>query len=202
VVVDFVVLGLSLGGWGANARKAVDVYCRVVAQLGAYVVPLGLAYTGAIMMAESLSTVKIVEAQKGLWFIVAQPIGFALYIITGMMQCFRAPFSRAIDHGVAPVYGGWMGIFWRFAMSGLLFIVAAMGAILYLGGWLGSWLPGPVWMLIKTYGLMLFMIRIGRRVEPLSTHRMLELSWKILTPVGLVNVLIVGGLILLEVGVK
>lgn len=206
VVVDFVVLGLSLGGWGANTRKAVDVYYRAVAQLVAYVVPLGLAYIGAIMMAQSLSAVRIVEAQKGLWFILVQPIGFALYIVTGLMQSYRAPFlepfSGAIDHGVAGVFGGWKGLFWRLAMSGLLFIVAAMGAVLYLGGWLGPWLPDWLWMLIKTYGLMIFMVWIGRRIKPLSVHAMLALSWKILTPVGLVNVLVVGGLILLGVGVK
>jgi len=87
VVVDFVVLGLALGGWGANTLHAVEVYYRITAQLVAYVVPLGLAYIGAIMMARSLSTVDIVEAQSGLWFIVLQPIGFALYVVTALMSC-------------------------------------------------------------------------------------------------------------------
>lgn len=206
VVIDFVVLGLSLGGWGANTKDAVDVYYRATAQLVAYVVPLGLAYIGAIMMARSLSTVEIVNRQAGLWYVVAQPLGFALYVVTGLMQSFRAPFlepfSTHIGHGVLSVFGGWKALAWRASLSSLLFIVAAMGAVLYLGGWHGPLLPGWLWMLLKTYGLMALMLWLGRKVKPFSTAQMLELSWKVLTPIGLLNVLIVGGLILLGVGQK
>lgn len=206
VVLDFVALGLSLGGWGANTANAVEVYYRATAQLVAYVVPIGMAYVGAIMMARSLSTVEIVNRQAGLWYIVPQPLGFALYIVTGLMQCYRRPFlepfSKYIEHGVLGVFGGWKALAWRIALDGLLFIVAAMGAVLYLGGWRGPLLPGPVWMLIKTYALMALMLWLGQKVKPFSTARMLELSWKILTPVGMLNVLLVGILILLGVGQK
>ena len=64
----------------------------------------------------------------------------------------------------------------------------------------GPWLPAPVWMLVKTFGLMALMLGLGRLVKPLSTAQMLKLSWRVLIPVGLVNVLLVGGLILLGVG--
>lgn len=204
VVVDFVVLGIALSGWGANTPDAVEACYRIVAQLVAYVIPLGLALVGAIMMARSLSTVSIVEAQSGLWYIVLQPIGFALYVITGLMQSYRAPFldpfAHSINGGVLSVSGSWQAVAWRLALSGVLFVVAAMGAVLFLGGWGGPLLPGPLWMLLKTYGLMAFMVWIGTRVRPLSTAQMLALSWKILIPIGLVNVLIVGVLILLGVG--
>ncbi|KMO31189.1 NADH dehydrogenase, partial [Methylobacterium variabile] len=92
VVVDFVVLGLALAGWGANTPDGVEACYRIVAQLVAYVVPLGLAYVGVIMMARSLSTVAVVDAQRGLWFVVLQPLGFLLYVATGLMQSYRAPF--------------------------------------------------------------------------------------------------------------
>lgn len=204
VVLDFVVLGVSLGGWGANVRDSVDVYYRGVAQLVAYVVPLGLAYIGAIMMAGSLSTQRIIEAQAGMWFVALQPIGFVLYLVTGLMQAYRPPFlepfSTFIGGGVYGSSAGWQAIGWRIAMSATLFLVAAMGAVLYLGGWRGPVLPGPVWMLIKTYGLMTLMVWGGSRFRLLTAGRMLELSWKILTPVGLANVLVVGALILLGVG--
>lgn len=204
VVVDFVVLGIALGGWGANTPDAVEACYRIVAQLVAYVIPLGLALVGAIMMAESLSTVAIVEAQTGLWYIVLQPIGFVLYLITGLMQAYRAPFlepfAASIQQGVLHTSGGWQAMAWRLALSGVLFVVAAMGAVLFLGGWQGPLLPGPVWMLLKTYGLMALMLWLGTRVRLRSTAQMLALSWKVLIPVGLVNVLIVGVLILLGVG--
>jgi NADH-quinone oxidoreductase subunit H len=204
VVIDFVVLGVALGGWGANTTDAVDACYRIVAQLVAYVVPLGLAYVGVIMMARSLSTVTIVAAQSGLWFIVLQPIGFALYLVTGLMQSYRAPFlepfAASIGGGVLGASGGWSAVLWRIALSGVLFLVAAMGAVLYLGGSDGPWLPGWAWMLLKTFALMALMLWLGRRAHPLSTAQMLALSWKLLTPLGLLNVLLVGGLILLGIG--
>lgn len=204
VVVDFVVLGLAVGGWGANTRNGVEVYYRATAQLVAYVIPLGLAYIGAIMMARSLSTVAIVEAQQNMWFVVLQPLGFVLYLVTGLMQALRAPFqeplSGHIEHGVFSSYGGWKAVCWRLSMGGLLFVVSGMGAVLFLGGWLGPVLPGSVWMLLKTFAMMALLVWSGRRVRLRSMAETLELSWKYLTPIGLVNVLVVGGLILLGVG--
>ena len=204
VVIDFVVLGVALTGWGANTPEAVESCYRIVAQLVAYVVPLGLAYVGAIMMARSLSTTRIVEAQSGLWFIVLQPIGFALYVVSGLMQSYRRPFlepfADGIGGGILSVVGGWSALLWRIALSGVLFLVAAMGAVLFLGGWSGPVLPPPVWMAIKTYALMAFMLWLGRLVRTLSTAEMLALSWRVLIPVGLANVLVVGILILLHIG--
>lgn len=210
VVVDFVVLGIALGGWGANTPHAVEACYRAVAQLIAYVVPLGLAILGPIMMARSLSTVDIVEAQRaaGLWYVVAQPLGFALYLVTGLMQVYRAPFlepfAARIEGGVLGVFGGPGALLWRLALSGVLFVVAAMGAVLFLGGYAGpldlapAW--GPLWMALKTLAVMVAMLWLGRRIPLLGTAEMLALSWKLLIPVGLVNALLVGGLILLGVG--
>ena len=204
VVIDFVVLGVALAGWGANTPDAVESCYRIVAQLVAYVVPLGLAYVGAIMMARSLSTTRIVEAQSGLWFIVLQPIGFALYVVSGLMQSYRhpflEPFAEGIGGGMLGRAGGWSALLWRVALSGVLFLVAAMGAVLFLGGWSGPWLPPPIWMAVKTYALMALMLGLGRLVRPLSTAEMLALSWRVLIPVGLANVLVIGILILLHIG--
>lgn len=206
VVVDYVVLGVALGGWGAVAPHSVESCYRIVAQLIAYVIPLGLAVIGPIMMARSLSTVDIVEAQvsSGLWYVVVQPLGFVLYVATALMQSYRAPFlepfAERLNLGVLTVYGGWKLVVWRLALAGLLFVVSAMGAVLFLGGYGGPYLPAPLWMAIKTLGLMTLMIWLGRCVRLLTTAEMLALAWKILIPAGLLNVLIVGVLILLGVG--
>lgn len=204
VVIDFVVLGIALTGWGANTPEAIESCYRIIAQLVAYVVPLGLAYVGAIMMARSLSTVRIVESQSGLWFIVLQPIGFALYLVSGLMQSYRAPFlepfADGIGGGMLSMVGGWTALLWRVVLAGVLFLVAAMGAVLFLGGWSGPWLPPPAWMVLKTCALMALMLWLGRLVPPLSTSKILALSWRVLIPIGLVNVLVVGILILLHIG--
>lgn len=206
VVVDYVVLGIAIGGWGAATPNSVEACYRGVAQLVAYVTPLGLAVIGPIMMARSLSIVSIVWAQQqaGLWYIVAQPYEFVLYIATALMQCYRAPFLEPfgdrIRGGVLGVYGGWKAATWRVALGALFFIVAAMGATLFLGGYSGPWLPGPVWLILKTLAVMVLMIWIGRRVRLLSTAQMLSLAWRVLIPIGLLNVLIVGAEILAGVG--
>lgn len=204
VVIDFLVLGVALSGWGANTSNAVESCYRIIAQFIAYVVPLGLAYVGVIMMAKSLSTVTIVNAQSSLWFVALQPVGFVLYLITGLMQSYRAPFvepfAASIGGGVLGVSGGWSAALWRIALSGVLFLVAAMGVVLYLGGPNEPWLPGWTWMLLKTFGLMTLMLWLGRRARPRSTAEMLALSWKVLIPIGLLNVLLVGGMILLGIG--
>jgi NADH-quinone oxidoreductase subunit H len=206
VVVDFVVLAIALGGWGANTPGSIEACYRIVAQLAAYVVPLGLAIIGPIMMARSLSTVHIVDAQRNahLWYIAPQLPGFVLYLITGLMQVYRAPFlepfAAGIGQGVHDVYGGGLGLVWRLALAGLLFVVAAMGAVLFLGGYAGPWLPGWLWMLVKTLAVMALMLWLGLRVRLLGSADMLALAWKILIPAGLANVLLVGILILFGVG--
>jgi NADH-quinone oxidoreductase subunit H len=206
VVVDYMVLAVALGGWGSNVAQTLESCYRIVALLIAYVVPLGLAVIGPIMMAKSMSTQNIIYSQSSLWYIVTQPLGFALYVITGLMQVYRAPFlepfSDKLNYGIISTYGGWRGKLWRISFAGILFVVAAMGAVLFLGGWSGPLLPGFVWMLIKTFSVLIFMKWIGQKIKLKSSAQMLELSWKILIPAGLLNVLIVGGLILLGVGGK
>jgi NADH-quinone oxidoreductase subunit H len=204
VVVDFIALAAALSGWGGNTNLSIESAYRAVAQLIAYVVPLGLAFVGVIMMAQSLSTGRIVAAQQAIPFIVLQPIGFLLYLVTGAMQAYRAPFlepfADAIDGGALATASGWAAIAWRWALSALLLLVAAMGAILYLGGWNGPWLPGWAWMTLKTAALLGLIVWLGRRPRPRSTAEMLALSWKALIPIGMANVLVVGGMILLGIG--
>ena len=206
VVVDYMVLAIALGGWGSNVSFTIESCYRIVAQLVAYVVPLGLAVIGPIMMARSMSTQQIISSQTSLWYIVSQPLGFALYIVTALMQVYRAPFlepfSGGLKNGIISTYGGWRGKLWRFSFAGLFFVIAAMGAVLFLGGWSGPLLPGFVWMTIKTLLILIFMKLVGQKIKLKSTAQMLELSWKILIPAGLLNVLIVGGLILMGVGGK
>jgi len=205
VVLDFVSLAIALGGWGANTPDAVEACYRAVAQLVAYVVPLGLAVIGPLMMARTLSTVAIVEAQHraGLWYVVAQPVGFALYIATGAMQGYRAPFTEPfasqIHGGVLAAYGGAQALVWRVALSALLFTIAAMGAVLFLGGYAGP-IGGPIGMGLKTLGVLVLIVLAGRFFRARSTAETLALSWKVLVPVGLLNVGLVGSLILLGVG--
>lgn len=206
VAADFVALGVALGGWGAATPNSVESCYRTIAQLVTYIVPLGLAVLGPAMMARSLSTVDIVEAQRqaGFWFVLVQPLGFALYLATALMQSYRAPFlepfAARIDGGVLGAVGGWRGGAYRLALSGLLFVVSAMGAVLFFGGHSGPWLPPPAWMALKTIFVMILLVWTGRRFRLRSMAETIGIGWKVLVPLGLLNVLVVGALILLGVG--
>jgi NADH-quinone oxidoreductase subunit H len=206
VVMDLVALGIATSGWGANTKDSIESCYRSIAQLIAYLVPIGLMAVGVIMMAHSLSTVSIVEAQSHVWFIVLQPLGFLIFLVAALMQTYRppfnGPFSPEINYGIFGVYNGISLRLLSFVYSGLFFVVSAMGATLFLGGWLGPVLPGFIWLLLKTFSIMALLLWIGKKVKPLSPAKMLALAWKILIPVGLLNVLIVGALILLGVGPK
>lgn len=200
------VVALANAGWGANGKYGLFGSMRAPAHIIAYEVALAFAILGPVMAAESLSLVRIVEAQRSLWYVVWQPFGLALYVASAMMAAYRRPFDTPIagselSGGVLAEYGGARLLLFRAALSALLFLVAAVGAALYLGGWhgppvVGPLLPGPVWMLLKTYALVALILWIGRRTPRLGHDQMLIFSWKLVLPVSFVNLAAVGILIL------
>lgn len=207
VVMDLVVLGIAMAGWGANTLRSVEACYRSVAQLIAYVIPLGLSLVGVAMMASSLSTQMIVKAQTSTWFVIHQPLGFVLYFAAGLMLSYRnpfaEPFSKNIDGGITSTYTGWQKMLIDFILSGILFIIAALGTALFLGGWQGlSLLPGIVWFWVKTIVVIMILHIISNKLPRLSVSQMLGISWKVFIPLGLINVLATGVLILLGVTPK
>jgi len=207
VVMDFIVMGIAMAGWGANTKRSVEASYRAVAQLLSYVIPLGLSLVGVVMMASSLSTQMIVKAQSDTWFIFYQPLGFALYLAAGLMLSYRnpfaEPFSKNIDGGISSSYTGWLKIVIECMLSGILFIIAAFGTALFLGGWQGpSLVPGIVWFVGKTMFIMIILHLLSRKIPRLSVSQMLGISWKLFIPLGLINVLATGVLILLGVTPK
>jgi len=89
---------------------------------------------------------------------------------------------------------------WRIARAAMLVATAAMGAVAFLGGWLGPWLPDAVWMLLKTLGLLALMIAAGHLSARVRPERFVVISWAVLIPIALVNVLIAAGVALAERG--
>lgn len=200
------VVALANAGWGSNGKYGLFGSMRAPAHIIAYEVVLGFSVLGPTMAAESLSLVRIVEAQRSLWYVAWQPVGLALYVASAMMAVYRRPFDTPIAGselagGVLAEYGGARLLLFRTALSALLFLVAAVGAVLYLGGWhgppiVGRTLPGPVWMVLKTYALVALMLWVGRRMPRLGHDQMLAFSWKLVLPLSLVNLAAVGILIL------
>ncbi|MBI2755932.1 MAG: NADH-quinone oxidoreductase subunit H [Chloroflexi bacterium] len=198
------VVALMNAGWGANAKYGVLGAFRAAGHLLAYEVPFGFAAIGAPMAAESLSLVKIVEGQDRLWYGVWQPVGFAIYLVSAAIITYRPPFDLPaaddLGGGVLADVSGPRYLLLRGSMLALWVLVSALGAVLFLGGWLGPLLPGPVWLVLKTAALMLAMSWVGYRLPRLRVDQMLGLSWKVLLPGTFLHIAITGVVILLQTG--
>lgn len=202
VVLGPFVIAMFCAGWSQNAKVGLFGAFRAAATLFAYEVPLGFAAIGPVMDAESLSTVRIVEAQAGLWYAVWQPLGLAIYLVSALMMSYAHPFNipqaeNELEGGVLAEYSGARLLMFRIALDALFLLLIAMGVVLFLGGGNGPILPSPVWFILKTAGLTAITLWASRRAPRLRHDQMLALSWKVLLPASLVNIAAVGVLTLI-----
>ena len=194
------VFSILMAGWGSNNKYALIGAIRSIAQNIAYEIPLLLALLPVIMIAGSFSLKAIVEAQKGLWFVVYQPLAFCIYFISAVAETNRTPFDlpEAESELVAGYHTEYSGM--RFALFFLaeytnIFIVSAIAVTFFLGGYQGPFLPGIVWFLLKSY-LLVFVIMWLRWTYPrVRFDQLLNISWKALIPLAFINLLITGGLL-------
>jgi NADH-quinone oxidoreductase subunit H len=202
IVLGPVVVALMNAGWGANAKTGLFGTFRAATHLVSYEVPLGFAAIGPAMAAESLSFTRIVDGQTGVWYVVWQPLGFAIYLIAALMTTYRRPFDlpqagSELGGGVLAEYSGPRLLLLELSLDALFIVVVGAGVVLFLGGGRGPWLAAPVWFALKTFGVASVLLWIGRRLPRLRHDQMLALSWKVLLPASLVNVAIVGIAILI-----
>src|SRR4030095_6330180 len=136
------VLALILAGWSSNSKYALLGGLRSSAQMVSYEVAMGLSLIGALMFARTLSLSGIVTAQGSdtIWYIVYQPVGFILFMISGIAENNRAPFDlpEAESELVAGFHTEYSGMRWSLffmAEYAAMVVVAAVGAAVYLGGW-------------------------------------------------------------------
>lgn len=195
------VVAMMNAGWSQNSHEGVFASFRAAAHLISYEVPIGFAAIGPVMAASSLSTTRIVEGQHGLWYIVWQPISFLIYIAAALFMSYRRPFDTPqagteLEAGVLGEYSGPRLLIFKAALDGILLLLCALGAVLFLGGWQGPALPGAFWFGIKTFALGAMILWLGHRLPRLRHDQMLSFCWKVLLPVSLVNIAIVGILIL------
>src|SRR5437763_3560035 len=136
------VLALILAGWSSNSKYALLGGLRSSAQMVSYEVSMGLSLIGALMFARTLSLSGIVGAQAGdsIWFIFYQPLGFIIFLVSGIAENNRAPFDlpEAESELVAGFHTEYSGMRWSLffmAEYAAMIVVSAMATTLYLGGW-------------------------------------------------------------------
>ncbi len=195
VILDFMAVALFMAGWGANQESGTRGAFMAAAQLVSYIVPLGFAATGAIMAAQSLSTDQVVKAQGHFYFGLWQPMGVVIYVVAAFGQTYRPPISLPLRPGDADVlveHFGASAAILKLALYGIWFAAAAMGVVLFFGGWRGPWLPGPIWFFLKTGLILAAMAWMGTRVKGLSMEQVVRGAWLVLIPASIVNIVIVG----------
>jgi len=195
-------IGIIMAGWSAGNKYSLLGGMRSAAQVVSYEVAMILSILGVIMLAGSLKMGEIVELQKGIWYICYQPLGFLLYLIAAISECNRAPFDipEAESELVAGFHTEYGGI--KFAMFFLaeyanMFVVSAVCTTLFLGGWQGIpglpvALPPIVWFLIKTYAIVFIFMWFRWTYPRLRVDQLMTFGWKFLVPLGFINILITG----------
>ncbi len=190
------VLAILMAGWSSNNKYSVLGAIRSVAQNIAYEIPLLITVMSIILMVGSFKLSDIVAAQSGVkWFILTQPLAFILFITCATAETNRAPFDlpEAESELVAGFHTEYSGM--RFAVFFLaeytnMFIAAAVGTVLFLGGWHGPFLPGVIWFLLKVYALIFMMMWFRWTFPRVRFDQLITFAWKILIPLAFANLLI------------
>jgi NADH-quinone oxidoreductase subunit H len=195
------VYGAVLGGWASNNKYSLLGGLRLGAQMVSYELALGLSVIGVLMLAGTLSTVQIVDAQKYIPYVVYQPLGFIIFMIAAMAECARTPFDliECENELVAGYQTEYSSMKWALFMMGEythIIVASALAVTLFLGGWNGPVLPPIAWFVIKTFALVFFFIWVRGTFPRFRFDQLMQLGWKVLLPLSLVNILVTGAVIL------
>ena len=183
------ILGLVLAGWGSANKYGVLGGLRSAAQLISYEIPVILVVVAVAMLAQSLDLTVIVNAQSKLPYVVLMPLGIVVFFVAGLAEVGRTPFD--IYHAESEVVGGpfveYSGAHWAvFFLAEYIntFAIAALTTLLFLGGWLGPFLPGIVWFLIKVYAVILVIFWIRGTFPRLRMDQLMAFAWKTMVPLS------------------
>jgi NADH-quinone oxidoreductase subunit H len=195
------VYGIALAGWSSPNKYALMGSLRAVGQMLSYEVFMGLSLMGVVAMAGSFSLRSIVVAQEGLWFCVPQAVGLVVFVIAGLAEMRRIPFDlpEAENELVAGYHTEYSGI--KFAMFFMgeyvgISLISALIVTLFLGGWMGPWLPPIVWFIGKTLAVIAFFILVRGSLPRPRYDQLMSLGWKAMLPLALANLVVTGAVVL------
>lgn len=206
------VIGILMAGWASNNKYSLLGAMRSGAQIVSYELSAGLSILTIVIFSQDMSISTIIQSQQDGWWIfkghIPVLISFVIFIIAVTAETNRAPFDLAeaeseLTAGFHTEYSGMKFALFFLAEYVNIFIVCAIGATLYLGGWMplhiGNWeafnhimdyIPSSVWFLGKTF-FLIFVIMWFRWTFPrLRIDQLLNLEWKYLLPISMFNLLL------------
>ena len=195
------VYSVVFAGWASNSKYSLLGGVRAAAQMVSYEVFMGLSLIGVVMLAGSFSLADIVRAQRGLWNIVPQFLGFIVFLIAGIAETHRLPFDlpegeNELGAGFHTEYSSMkFGMFFVGEYIGIL-LISAMMTILFFGGWQGPLLPPILWFALKTGAFVTFFILLRAALPRPRYDQLMAYGWKVMLPLSLLNVAVTGAVIL------
>lgn len=211
-ITGFTTLAILLGGWSSHNKYSLVGALRGAAQMISYEIPMILALLVVAMAVGSLRLTDVVAAQSGYrWLIFSVPFTFLMFFIASIAELNRGPFDlpeseSELVSGYATEYSGMrFGMFYLNEYAGLT-IMSMVTVTLFFGGWHGpfedairvwgvSWLP-LIYFLAKTWALVFLLVWIRLSLPRLQVDQLMSFAWKILIPLGLVNLLAAGAVML------
>ncbi|MDC3125968.1 NADH-quinone oxidoreductase subunit NuoH [Candidatus Pelagibacter sp.] len=196
------VYGIIMGGWASNSKYPFLGAIRSAAQMVSYEVSIGVIIINVLLCVGSLNLNDIVIAQQNLWFVIPLFPMFVIFFISALAETNRPPFDlpeaeAELVAGYQTEYSGMMyAMFWLGEYANIL-LMCAMGAILFLGGWLSpleiypfTLVPGPVWLVLKILLLFLLFALIKAIVPRYRYDQLMKLGWKVFLPLSLIWVVL------------
>jgi len=219
-VVSMGVYGVMIGGWASNNKFSLMAAIRGASQIISYELAMGLAIIALLMITGSLSLGTIVKQQQiGHYYILLQPLGFLIFLVCAFAECNRTPFDLSeadseLNMGFHQEYSSMKLGFYLFAEYINVFISSAVMSTLYFGGYdipfvndsalAQHWGQNPVAILqalslfLKVVAFIFFFMWVRWTLPRFRYDQLMNLGWKVLIPLSLINMLVTGFVVLLK----
>ena len=206
------VIGILLAGWSSNNKYSMIGAMRSGAQLISYGLSAGLALMTIVVLSGNMQLSSIIEGQKDCWYLfqghIPAIIAFIIYLIAGHAETNRGPFDlpeaeSELTAGYHTEYSGLQFGFFYLAEYLNMFIIASIATTVFLGGWMPfhvtgldgfnqimDYIPSVIWFFGKAFVLMFLSLWVRWTFPRLRIDQLLNLEWKYLLPINMVNLLV------------
>ncbi len=206
------VYGIIMGGWASNSKYPFLSALRSAAQMVSYEVSIGFVLITVLLCVGSLNLEDIVKAQDtrfglfGWYWLPLLPM-FVIFFVSALAETNRPPFDLVeaeseLVAGFMVEYSSTPYMLFMLAEYVAIITMCALGSILFLGGWLSpipfapfTWIPGPIWFVLKVCGLFFMFAMVKAFVPRYRYDQLMRLGWKVFLPISLFRVVLVAAVL-------
>ncbi len=191
-------LGIVMAGWSSQSIYALYGGLRAAAQMISYEVSMGIVLLSVVISCQSFNLTDIVNAQKGVWFVVPHFPMFIVFVISTLAETNRTPFDlpeaeTELAGGFNVEYSSTPFAAFFLAEYGNMILMSAITSLMFLGGWLPliswgpfAWIPEPVWLALKITFILFIFLWVRTTLPRYRYDQLMNIGWKIFLPISLV----------------